>query len=198
MKTFVVINENLIFKEATKLFEFFVPKDDNRYILYYVTDLEDNKSNLMVSYLMKNEMDGYFYIKDLDDKQFDKISTYIDFLLLGNSSRKEIKIVDASSKFEPNLCQVVTEKDRYIDCDNISDIEYAIDRLDSKYFNNYIYINDLNEALYDVIVSRNNMVNFEREKENIKGNVNIFLLTLFSVVFLIVLIIMGFDLFYYG
>lgn len=197
MQTFVTINENLIFKSATKLFDFFVPRDKNLYILYYVTDLEDNKNQLMVSYLEKSTDSDYYYLRDIEDDKFRKVSIYIESLLEGDVSKKEIKIINDSYEFEPNTCQTIIEKDRHIDCQNICDFEYALKNISSSYFNSFIYLTDLNDALSNVINLRNNAIVSEMKKENIRGNVNIFLLTLFSVIFLTILIFMAFGLFYH-
>ena len=49
-----------------------------------------------------------------------------------------------------------------------------------------------NGIIYGLIISRNEDIKKNKEKENIRGNINIFLLTLFAVAFLAVLLFMGY------
>lgn len=194
MQKFAVINENLVFKDATVLFSFNVPNNENNYLLYYITDLDTGKKKLMISRIVEEE--HYSYIKDIKDKRFNNIKIYIEDLINGNAGKKEIKLNKNKINLEPNICQTITEKDRSITCNNIDDIEWALDNISLNYINSFVYINELNEAIYEVIMSRNKDMKDKNEKENIKGNINIFLLTLFSVSFLIVLIFMGYAEFF--
>lgn len=190
MQSFTIINENLIFKQATVLFSFCVPNNENKYLLYYVTDLDNGAKKLLISRLVDNE--DYVYIKDIKDKRFNNIKIYIDSFINGNSGKKEIKINRDKINLEPNICQVITEKDRDVMCKNIEDIEWALNNIKDENIDGYIYIKELNDIVYKLIKSRNEDISKEIEKENIRGNVNIFLLTLFAVIFLGVLLVMGY------
>lgn len=190
MQTFTVINEKLIFKQATVLFSFSVPNNENKYVLYYISDFDNGNKKLCLSRVV--EGDVYSYIKDIKEKRFNNIKSCIDSLINGSGGKKEIKLDKNRINFEPNVCQNIVEEGRHIKCNNIDDIEWAINNLENNYFDEFIYIKELNNCIYNLIVNRNEKVLKGKEKENIKGNINIFLLTLIAVVFLGILLFMGY------
>jgi hypothetical protein len=189
---FTVVNENLLFKDATALCEFELMKDKNKYLLYFVSDLETYEDSLRVSKLV---LDGeYFCLEDIDDESYDKVKSYIDSLLSGEVCKKEIKLSRADVKMEPNICQSIIEKGKEIECANVKDVWYALENISSEFFDNFVYVTELNKAMCDSLIKRNNIVNEDIKKESMKGNVSILLLTLFAVCFLTVLIFMGYGL----
>lgn len=191
MQTFAVINENLIFRNGTVLFSFFIPNCKNKYLLYYISDLENDEKKLLISQLVN--ANGFSHIVNIDEDDFDKIKSYIIDFINGNGGKKEIKISRKTINFEPNICQTIIESDRGIVCDNIENIEFALKTIKKDYLDCFVYINELNNAIYNCIVSKNKKENDIYVKESIKGNVNVFLLTLFAVIFLSVLIFMGYG-----
>ena len=76
MQTFTIINEKLMFKEATVLFSFSIPNNENEYVLYSVSDFDSKNKSLFVSRIVKGEK--YFYIKDIKEKRFGNIKSYIE------------------------------------------------------------------------------------------------------------------------
>ena len=190
MQTFTIINEKLMFKEATVLFSFSIPNNENEYVLYSVSDFDSKNKSLFVSRIVKEE--EYFYIKDIKEKRFGNIKSYIEDFINGKGGKKEIKLSRENINFEPNKCQNVSEEGREIKCNTINDLEWAINKLDDNLFDMFIRLEELNDSIYNLIVIRDKDIIRNKEKENIKGNINIFLLTLFAVIFLSVLLFMGY------
>ena len=190
MQTFTIINEKLMFKEATVLFSFSIPNNENEYVLYSVSDFDSKNKSLFVSRIVKGEK--YFYIKDIKEKRYGNIKSYIEDFINGKGGKKEIKLSRENINFEPNKCQNVSEEGREIKCNIINDLEWAINKLDDNLFDKFIRLEELNDSIYNLIVIRDKDIIRNKEKENIKGNINIFLLTLFAVIFLSVLLFMGY------
>ena len=188
MQTFTIINEKLMFKEATVLFSFSIPNNENEYVLYSVSDFDSKNKCLFVSRIVKEE--EYFYIKDIKEKRFGNIKSYIEDFINGKGGKKEIKLSREIINFEPNKCQNVSESGRKIKCNIINDLEWAINKLDDNLFDMFIRLEELNDSIYNLIVIRDKDIIRNKEKENIKGNIN--LLTLFAVIFLSVLLFMGY------
>ena len=194
-QTFVVVNENLVFKNATILFSFAVPKDKNQYLLYYVSDMNDGSNKLLISELRESD-NGKVFLFAVADERIAKIKSYIKALLEGESSKKEIRISKKEILFEENICQSIIETANDIECSNVLDIERAVNNIPDKYWETFEYVNDLNKVMYDYLVRENDYKNRQIEQENRRGNISVFLLTLFAVSFLTMLVFMGYGLFF--
>lgn len=200
MRQFVVVNENLVFKSGNYVTTFRLGKDSREYALIYIRNYDTDDMDFYVSYLEKSE-DGYNYLIDISlDEERDRVVKIVSECILETDSKRNIKIYfdKKDVSFEENICQTIVEKGSVIAYEGVLDKVEVINSLALKYGSEGVLLEVFIDESKKIEKEKKEQLFLMNKRSIMKGNVSVFCLTLFAVLFLGVCCFMGVAQFFGG